>query len=110
MNRFQRCASNYAYYGYLNRFTPETLRNYQSERFHSLGRKGAYDTLVLKMATDHVNYEDEMNQQYKTPTPIVNLYMRVAWFLFVVPAFMMLFNFDDLIRVLVPHRYSYIGN
>jgi hypothetical protein len=75
-----------------------------------LGRKGAYDTLVLKMATDHVNYEDEMNQQYKTPTPIVNMYMRVAWFLFVVPAFMMLFNFDDLTRVLVPHKYNYIGN
>jgi hypothetical protein len=62
------------------------------------------------MAADHVNYEDELNQQYKTPTPIVNLYIRVAWFLFVVPAFMMFFNFDDLTRVLVPHKYSYKGN
>ena len=57
MNRFQRCASNYAYYGYLNRFAPETLRTYQSERFYQLGRRGAYDTLVLKMGCDHVNYE-----------------------------------------------------
>lgn len=57
MNRFQRTASKHAYYGYLNRFTPETLRTYQSERFYQLGRRGAYDTLVLKMAADHVNYE-----------------------------------------------------
>jgi hypothetical protein len=57
MNRFQRTASKHAYYGYLNRFTPETLRTYQSERFYALGRRGAYDTLILKMAADHVNYE-----------------------------------------------------
>ena len=44
------------------------------------------------MATDHINYEDEMNLQYKTPTPIVNLYTRVAWFMFVVHTFMMMFN------------------
>ncbi len=56
MNRFQRCASNYAYYNYLNRYTPSQLRLYQGERHYTLGRKGAYNTLVLKMASDHINY------------------------------------------------------
>ncbi len=57
MNRFQRTASKHAYYNYVNRFAPETLRTYQSERFYCLGRRGAYDTLVYKMAADHINYE-----------------------------------------------------
>lgn len=56
MNRFQRVASNYAYYGYLNRFTPETLRTYQSERFYGLGRRAACDALVLRMGASHVNF------------------------------------------------------
>ena len=51
-----------------------------------------------------------MNQQYKTPTPVVNLWMRSAWFLFLVPGFMMLFNTDDMIRIFVPRRNAYIGN
>ena len=109
MNRFGRCASNYAYYGYLNRFAPETLRNYQSERFFALGRKGAYDTLVYKMGADHIYYEEEMNQTYKTPVAIVNLWQRVAWFLFVVPAFMILANHDDMVRIFIPHRNTYMG-
>jgi hypothetical protein len=62
------------------------------------------------MAADHINYEEEMNQQYKTPVPIVNLWMRVAWFLFLVPGFMIMFNFDDMVRIFVPHTYNYIGN
>ena len=110
MNRFARCASNYSYYGYLNRFAPETLRTYQSERSYQLGRKGAYDTLVYKMGADHINYEEEMNQQYKTPIFMVNLWQRVAWFLFFLPAFMILCNQDDMVRIFVPHRYTYSGN
>lgn len=110
MNRFQRLASKHAYYGYLNKFTPETLRTYQSERFYCLGRRAAYDALVLKMAADHVNYEEDMNQQYKTPAVLVNLWMRVGWFLFLVPGFMIMFNFDDMIRIFQPHKYGYIGN
>ena len=110
MNRFQRTASNYAYYGYLTRYSPESLRTYQSERFFTLGRKAAYDTLVLKMAADHVNYEDDLNQYYKTPTAFSNLTMRVAWLLFFVPIFMMFFNFDDMIRIFQPHKYTYSGN
>ena len=51
-----------------------------------------------------------MNQQYKTPTVIVNLWMRVAWFLFWVPGFMLMCNMDDMVRVFVPHRYTYAGN
>ena len=51
-----------------------------------------------------------MNQQYKTPTLIVNTWMRVAWYLFGTTAFMMLFNYDDMVRIFVPHRYTYIGN
>jgi hypothetical protein len=57
MNRFQRCASNYTYYGYLNKHTPEHMRKYQSQRFHELGRRGAFDTLIYRMAADHLNYE-----------------------------------------------------
>lgn len=57
MNRFQRTASSYAYYGYLQRYTPEQLRKYQSERHHSLGRKGSFQTLVKKYGTEHINYE-----------------------------------------------------
>ncbi len=110
MNRFQRTASKHAYYGYVNRFAPEILRNYQSERFYSLGRRGAFDTLVIKMSTDHVNFEEDWNGNYKTPTAFVNLVMRVAWFLFLVPAFMMMFNMDDMVRVLQPHKYTYTGN
>jgi hypothetical protein len=110
MNRFQRLASNYSYYGYITRTTPDILRRYQSERSYVLGRRGAYDTLVLKMAVDHVNFEEDMNQQYKTPTVFVNLWMRVAWFLFTVPIFMLIFNMDDMVRVFQPHKYRYIGN
>jgi hypothetical protein len=109
MNRFQRCASNYAYYGYLNRYAPETLRNYQSERHLCLGRKGAYDTLVIKMTTDHVNFEEEMNLNYKTPTIMVNTWMRVGWFLFLVPAILIMCNHDDMLRIFVPHKYNYMG-
>lgn len=109
MNRFQRCASNYAYYGYLNRYAPETLRTYQSERHFSLGRRGAYDTLVIKMATDHVNYEEEMNLQYKTPTIIVNTWMRIGWFLFLVPSIMIMCNHDDMLRIFVPIKFTLIG-
>jgi hypothetical protein len=50
-----------------------------------------------------------MNQQYKTPTMIVNTWMRVAWLLFLVPGFMIMCTFDDLQRILVPHRYTYMG-
>lgn len=57
MNRFQRSASNYAYYGYLQRYTPEQIRKYQSERHYHLGRRGAFNTLVLKYASEHINYE-----------------------------------------------------
>ena len=110
MNRFQRTASKHAYYGYLARYTPEALRTYQSERFYGLGRRGAYDTLVLKMGADHVNYEEDMNQQYKTPPVLVNTWQRVGWFLFIVPGFMIIFNTDDMVRIFQPHKYNYIGN
>ena len=109
MNRFQRLASNHKYYGYLTHYTPQTLRTYQSERFYSLGRKGAYDTLVYKMGADHINYEEEMNTQYKTPTVVVNTWMRVGWFLFLVPGFMIMMNQDDMTRVFIPHRWTYMG-
>ena len=62
------------------------------------------------MGADHINYEEEMNQQYKTPTVLVNTWMRIAWFLFVVPGFMIMCNMDDMVRVFVPHKYSYMGN
>ena len=72
MNRFQRTASNYAYYGYLQRYQPEQLRNYQSDRYYYLGRRGAFSNLVYKFAADHVNYEEDFNLRYKTPPFITN--------------------------------------
>lgn len=62
------------------------------------------------MGADHINYEEEMNQQYKTPVFFVNIWMRVAWFLFCIPAFMILANHDDMIRIFIPHRLTYMGN
>lgn len=57
INRFARTASINPYYGYLDRYTPTQIRQYQSERNFCLGRRGAYNNLVLKMAADHINYE-----------------------------------------------------
>lgn len=57
MNRFQRAASNYDYYNYLQRYTPEQVRRYQADRHYYLGRRGAFNNLVLKYAADHINYE-----------------------------------------------------
>lgn len=51
-----------------------------------------------------------MNQQYKTPTFIVKMWMRVGWFLFLVPAFMIMCNYDEMTRILIPQRYDYMGN
>ena len=51
-----------------------------------------------------------MNQQYKTPTVIVNLYMRVGIFLFVIPGFMLMLNMDEMTRTWVPFRFNYSGN
>ena len=65
--------------------------------------------MVLKQATERVNYEEEMNLQYKTPTVIVNAWMRIAWFLFGVTGFMMMNNYDDMVRIFVPHTYIYPG-
>jgi hypothetical protein len=62
------------------------------------------------MGGDHINFEEEMNQQYKTPTAFVNLWQRVAWFLFLVPIFMLVVNMDDMTRVFTPHKYAYMGN
>ena len=109
VNRFARTASKYAYYGYLNRYDPSLLRKYQSERSYTLGRRGAYDTLVLKMAADHVNYEDEMNQTYKTPTLIVNTWQRVGLFFFFMAAFFLMFAMDNMPQIFVPFKLTYPG-
>lgn len=50
-----------------------------------------------------------MNQQYKTPPVMVNAWMRVAWFLFLIPGLMLMVNQDDMIRIFIPHRWNYIG-
>jgi hypothetical protein len=110
MNRFQRLASNYKYYGYITKYEPQHLRKYQSERNHGLGRKGAYDTLVIKMGGDHISYEEDFNIRYKTPPVIVNLSMRIAHYWFWIPMFMLSFMLGDMIKLFVPHTYMYAGN
>ena len=109
MNRFQRTASTDAYYGYLTKHTPEHLRKYQSERHYTLGRRGAFDTLVWKMAADHINYEEDFNLRYKIPPVISNLSMRLTMFWFWIPAFMMSFYLGDMIKLFTPHIYLYAG-
>lgn len=109
VNRFSRAAAKYAYYGYLTQHDPAILRKYQSERHYELGRRGAYDNLVLKMATDHVNYEEEMNLTYKTPVVIVNLYQRVGIFFFFMAGFFLIFCMDDMLKMFVPFKKGYIG-
>ena len=109
LNRFQRTASTYAYYGYLTRHNPEHLRRYQSERNYTLGRRGAFDTLVWKMAADHINYEEDFNLRYKTPPVITNLSMRITMFWFWVPAFFISVYLGDMVKLFTPHVYMYAG-
>lgn len=99
MNRFTRCASNYAYYGYLNRHSPAHLRNYQGERNYYLGRRGAFNNLVLKMAADHQNYEEDFNMRYKMPPFVTNMSMRLAAFWFVSSVIVFSFCLGDMIKV-----------
>ena len=110
LNRFQRTASQHAYYGYLTRHTPENLRRYQSERNYTLGRKGAFDTLVWKMAADHISYEEDFNIRYKVPPVITNLSMRITMFWFWVPAVLISVALGDLIKLATPHVYHYTGH
>jgi hypothetical protein len=109
MNRFQRTASNYAYYGYLTRYTPENMRVNQSERNHTLGRRGAFDTLVWKMAADHINYEEDFNIRYKVPAVLVNASMRISMFWFWVPAFFISFYLGDMVKLFTPWPMYYPG-
>lgn len=109
LNRFQRTASQHAYYGYLTRHTPEHLRRYQSERNYTLGRRGAFDTLVWKMAADHISYEEDFNIRYKVPPVITNLSMRITMFWFWVPALFISVALGDMIKLFTPHIYYYAG-
>lgn len=85
------------------------MRRYQSERNYGLGRRGAYNTLVLKMAGDHINYEEDYNMRYKVPPLIVNLSMRFASFFFIVPALMLSFALGDMIKLFRQYEYFYPG-
>ena len=107
MNRFQRCASNYAYYNYLNRYSPAMLRTYQSGRYYNSGRSGSFTTLVHKMAADHINYEEDFNLRYKTPPVINNLAMRLAWYWFVISTLMISFSLGDMAKLFNPQEYAY---
>lgn len=99
INKFARTASNYSYYGYLNRYTPELQRDYQAGRFYGLGRRGAFNNLVLKMAADHINYEEDLNLKYKVPVYITNMSMRLAIFWFVSATLILSFGLGDMLRV-----------
>ncbi len=99
INKFARNASKYTYYGYLQRYNPEQLRTYQSERMYRLGRRGAFNNLVYKFAADHINYEEDFNMRYKVPTFFVNLTMRLAMFWFVSATVIISFGLGDMLRV-----------
>ena len=106
MNRFQRCASNYAYYNYLNRYSPASIREYQAERYYKLGRRGAYNTLVYKMASDHINYEEDFNLRYKIPPVVTNLSMRLILYWFTMSTIMISFSLGDMVKLFNPHEYN----
>lgn len=107
LNRFQRLASNYSYYGYINRYSPELLRKYQTGRHYYLGRKGAFDTLVYKGAADHINYEEDFNVKYKLPVFVVNVCYRVAWFWFVMTTIYIMFSLGDMNKLFLEQKYFY---
>lgn len=109
INKFARCASNYSYYGYLNRYTPEQLRSYQSERYYYLGRRGAFDNLVTKMAADHINYEEDLNMKYKIPHVIVKFSYKLAMYWMLVSAFIIMFGLGDMGKTLKPKDFFYIN-
>lgn len=100
INRFARNASNYSYYNYLTRYSPEQLRTYQTERHYYLGRRGAFNNLVLKMAADHINYEEDFNLRYKVPVFFSNMSMRLALFWFISATLICSFGLGDMLRTL----------
>lgn len=108
INRFARGASKWSYYSYLQRYTPEQLRTYQSERYYGLGRRGAFDTLVYKAGADHINYEEDFNVRYKIPAFVTNLSMRVCWYWFVIPSIMISFYLGDMVKIFNPTDVSYL--
>ena len=107
MNRFTRTASNYAYYGYLTRYTPASIRTYQSDRHYFLGRRGAFNNLVLKMAADHINYEEDLNLRYKVPPFISNISMRLAMFWFASSIILLSFCLGDMIKIFNISEFYY---
>lgn len=107
INKFARTASNYSYYGYLNRYTPQQLRTYQSERHYYLGRRGAFNNLVLKMAADHINYEEDLNLRYKVPPFITNMSQRLAAFWFISASIILSFGLGDMLRVFRQVQFYY---
>jgi hypothetical protein len=109
INKFARGASTYSYYGYLNRYTPEQIRKYQSERHYFLGRRGAYNNLVLKMAADHINYEEDFNLRYKVPPFISNMSMRLATVWFVSAVIILSFGLGDMLKVFRQVEFFYPG-
>lgn len=109
INKFARAASSYSYYGYLNRYTPEQLRTYQSQRYECLGRRGAFNNLVYKMASDHINYEEDFNLKYKVPVFITNLSQRLALFWFVSAVIILSFGYGDMLRIYRQVEHFYPG-
>lgn len=61
------------------------------------------------MAADHINYEEDFNLRYKTPSVIVNLSMRLSMFWFWIPTFLMSFYLGDMVKLFTPHIYLYAG-
>lgn len=110
MNRFTRAASNYAYYAYVSRYTPDLLRKYQSERYHMLGRRGAYDTLVKRAGVNSMGNEEDMNMRYKTPAYIHNTYSRILWTMFLLPCVLMtIFQFDYMADIFTAAKFYVPG-
>jgi hypothetical protein len=109
INKFARTASTYTYYNYLNRYTPEQLRTFQSERYYCLGRRGAFDTLVLKMSGDHMNLEEDFNLRYKIPISIIFLSQRLAIFWSLSATAILMFCLGDMTKAFRPVSFYYRG-
>ena len=58
--------------------------------------------MVYKAAADHINYEEDFNIRYKTPTFITNASMRIIWFFFLIPSFLISFYLGDMVRLFNP--------
>ena len=67
-----------AYNQYLKHYTPFLLRRYQTGKYAILGRRSAFNTLVLKFSGDHLGTEEHHSFKHVTPIWFKNFTQRVG--------------------------------